>query len=236
MSHRDLTLMEKIMSPGTQDAITLYDHGMALQQLARLPEALHRLQRSADTARTQKDVPVIPRAELAVVQVLLAGGQTDRARQHFAQRQADWDDIVQRQLAGAVEVWRTQALLAAAAGQLAPARALLEQAAAFAQARSGPEHAERLSLEPDLGELAMLAGSPQEAAAHAARAQAAARRAALDVMRSADIGRAPWLQSGAEAAQQQAAVSTSARAALAHLEPTLGSGHPLVAAARLAAR
>lgn len=83
-------------------------------------------------------------------------------------------------------------MLTAADGDLPTARALLDRAAAFGQRLSGAEHPARLALELNQGDPALAAGEASAALAHAAQAQAAARRAALDPTHSADMGRALW--------------------------------------------
>jgi hypothetical protein len=86
------------------------------------------------------------------------------------------------------------------------------------------------------GELALEAGDATAAQAHAARALAAARRAALDPTRSADMGRALWLQARSEAALQWPAAPATAGQAHALLLPMLGATHPLTRAAEQAAQ
>jgi len=239
LGQRDLALMSRIMAPGDSDALTLYDHGSTLLDLHRLPEATLALQRSVDSARAHDDTLVLIRAELALVRAWLASAgvaNLAKAQALFKAGQAQWDAVIQRQSPTTVEVWRTQALLLAAQGDLPAARALLDRAAAFGQRLSGPEHPARLALELDQGSLALAAGQAEVALAHARHALAAAQRAALDPQRSADMGRALWLQSRAQAAlHQDAEAATSARSARAQMEPTLGSQHPLTLAAGQAA-
>jgi tetratricopeptide (TPR) repeat protein len=239
LGQRDLALMSRIMAPGDSDALTLYDHGSTLLDLHRLPEATTALQRSVDSARAHDDTLVLIRAELALVRAWLASAgvaNLAKAQALFKSGQAQWDAVVQRESPTTVEVWRTQALLLAAQGDLPAARALLDRAAAFGQRLSGPEHPARLALELDQGSLALAAGQAEVALGHARHALAAAQRAALDAQRSADMGRALWLQSRAQAAlHQDAEAATSARSARAQMEPTLGSQHPLTVAAGQAA-
>jgi serine/threonine-protein kinase len=239
LAERDLALMTSIMSTGDTDALTLYEHGSALLDLSRLQEATAELQRSVDTARAKDDKLVLIRAQLALVRAWLASGQVKdvaKAQALLQAEQVQWQDIAARQSPTTVEVWRTQALLAAAQGDLPAARALLERAAAFGQRLSGAEHPARLAVELSQGELALQAGDATAAQAHAARALAAARRAALDPTRSADMGRALWLQARSEAALQWPAATATAGQAHALLLPMLGATHPLTRAAEQAAQ
>ena len=239
-AEQDLALMARIMSSGDSDALTLYEHGSALLELGHAAEAAAQLQRSVDSARAHADKLLLVPAQLALIRAWLASGKAaDTARAHnlFQTEHAQWQSVVERQSPTAVEVWRTQALLMAAQGDLPAARALLDRAAAFGQRLSGAEHPARLALELNQGDLALAAAQPDAALAHARQALAAAERAALDPLRSADMGRAWWLQSRAHAAlSQPREASASARSALAHWVPTVGSTHPLVVDAQQAAR
>jgi serine/threonine-protein kinase len=239
MGQRDLALMARLMAPGDSDALTLYDHGSTLLDLHRLPEATAALQRSVDSARAHDDLLVLIRAELALIRARVAsGGAADiaKAQALFQAGQAQWDTVFKRESPTSVEVWRTQALMLAAQGDLPAARALLDRAAAFGEKLSGPQHPARFALELNQGELALAAAQAEAALAHAQQAVAAAQRAALDPQRSADVGRALWLQSRAQAVLRLSAdATTSARSARAHMEPTLGAQHPLTVAAAQAA-
>nr|MBP6765060.1 tetratricopeptide repeat protein [Rubrivivax sp.] len=192
------------------------------------------LQRSVDSARAHDDPLVLIRAQLALIRAWLASEKPtdlDQAQTLFQAEHAQWKAIADRQSPSTVEVWRTQALLVAAQGDLPAARALLERAAAFGQRLSGPEHPVRLALELSQGDLALAAGDATAALSHAAQALAAAHRAALDPTRSADVGRALWLQARSEAALQQVGATATAGQALAQLLPMLGATHPLTRAA-----
>ena len=236
LSQRDLALMERLMGTQDSDALTLYEHGAVLLELGRVAEAAAWLERAADTARARNDVSLVKGTELAAVRALLAAGQGTGARRRFEAAQADWVALERIQSPQHDEVLRTQALLVAQAGDLVSARGLLARAAGAATARSGPEHPARLALELAQGDMALAARDAAVALAHAEQATAAARRAALDPQRSAGVGQALWLQARAEAALQRPTAVATASAALGHLEPTLGSGHPLTQAARLAAQ
>jgi tetratricopeptide (TPR) repeat protein len=234
LAERDLALMTSIMATADTDALTLYEHGSTLLELSRLPEAAAELQRSVDSARAHDDPLVLIRAQLALIRAWLASEKPtdlDKAQTLFQAEHAQWKAIADRQSPSTVEVWRTQALLVAAQGDLPAARASLERAAAFGQRLSGPEHPARLALELSQGDLALAAGDASAALSHAAQALAAAHRAALDPTRSADVGRALWLQARSEAALQQAGASATAGQALAQLLPMLGATHPLTRAA-----
>lgn len=239
LAERDLALMARIMSKGDTDALTVYEHGSALLALGRLREASAELQRSVDIARAKDDKLVLIRAELALIRAWLARGETvdlAKAQGLFQSEQAQWKAIADRQSPTAVEVWRTQAMLTAAQGDLPAARALLERAAAWGQRLSGAQYPARFAVELNQGELALTAAQAEAALGHARHALAAAQRAALDPQRSADVGRALWLQSRAQAALQQGTeAATSARSARAQMEPTLGAQHPLTMAAAQAA-
>ena len=238
-AEQDLALMARIMSPGDSDALTLFEHGSALLDLGRLSEAAASLQASVDSARAHADRQLLVPAQLALIRAWLASGQaadTVRAQHLFQAEQAQWESVAARKSPATIEVWRTQALLLAAKGDGAAARAWLERAADLGLSLSGAEHPARLALELSQGEWALAAAQPATALQHAGQAQAAAQRAALDPLRSADIGRAWWLQSRAHAALGQAREAIAcARSALAHGLPTLGPAHPLVVAARQAA-
>jgi serine/threonine-protein kinase len=235
LSQRDLALMKSLMGHQDGDALTLYEHGATLMELGRYTDAANWLVRAADTARARHDSSLAKGIELAAVRALLAAGQSAQARRRFQAALAQWDELERSRSPQHVEFLRTQALLSTHAGELAEAVVLLAQAAQAATARSGPEHPDRLALELTQGEVALAVSDFPAALAHAGQAGAAARRAALDPLRSAGVGQALWLQSRAEAALQQPTAATTAGAALAQLEPMLGSGHPLTQAARSAA-
>ena len=227
--------MEQLMGKNDSDALTLYEHGATLLALGRHADAAAWLTRAADTARARNDVSNAKRTELAAVQALLAAGQTAQSQRRFQAAQAQWDEAARSRSPQHVEFLRMQALLAAQAGELTTARALLVSAATAATARSGPEHPDRLALELTQGEMALTASDAPAALAHAEQAVAAARRAALNAQRSSGVGQALWLQARAEAALQRPTAATTAAAALLHLAPTLGDTHPLAQAAQRAA-
>jgi tetratricopeptide (TPR) repeat protein len=133
---------------------------------------------------------------------------------------------------GAVRLILTHARLDLAHARVAEALRRVEVAAALVAARHQQSNPDGREVELVWAQACMESGAYVQAQAHAGKAVALARAAAVDPDSSAWIGEALIWRARSEAALGKAAAAVrTAREALPHLEANLDPAHPLIAAA-----
>ena len=232
LSEADEASAAHLLGPAHPDPATDLEHGRVLLALARNAEAVTVLQRAASVAREQGHLRLVLPTELAAAEALLRSGRTAAALEVFAQAEPGRVAALRDGRPAQFDVLRIVALLAAARGDLAASTRALDAARSKVDAAGGDAHSAAHSVAMARAEAALEDGRIEPARAECERALAAARRSALDVDKSSDIGRALALRARTEqAAGRREPALGDADAALKHLDAALGASHPETRAA-----
>jgi eukaryotic-like serine/threonine-protein kinase len=226
LARADVASTQKLLGDDHIDVRTNHELGLVQIALGRSDDAIRILADTASVAARTNDRATELQSSLALVAALTRLGKLAEASSQYEKILPLRATAEKYNRPGYLDVLRVQAMLAVARGDFSDAQKTLDAARARIDRSGGGAHPASFAIAIARAELAMARGNPDAALAEANLAIDAARRTALDVNQSSDIGMALLTRARAFSAKHDAVqASAAARDALGHLHPTLGAEH-----------